>query len=231
VTPRRLRRPEDIQMESNRMRDIIPFKPEAEVLKNLVVFDLETTGLSPGDDEIIQIAAMRMIDGAIRRDDCFFTYVDPGRPIDPFIVDYTGITDRDVAGAPGPQEAVRAFSTFCDSSVLVAHNGHSFDIPFLRSVTTRSRQGLRPASYIDSMHLSWQLWGRARGVSHSLDGVVSRLRVRAGDVRRHDARGDVLLLARCVEELLGRMARARRDYRLSIYRCHLPAAARRGGRA
>jgi DNA polymerase III alpha subunit (gram-positive type) len=218
-------------MRSDRMRDIVPFEADAALLRDIVVFDLETTGLSPGDDEIIQIAAMRLVDGAIRRNDRFFSYVDPGRPIDPFITDYTGITDRDVAGAPGPQEAVRAFSEYCDSSLLVAHNGHAFDIPFLQRVSARSRKGLRAVSYIDSMHLSWQLWGRARGVSHSLDGVTSRLRVPAGDVRRHDARGDVLLLARCVVELLGRMACARRDYRLSVYRSQLPTFARRGVRA
>jgi len=213
------------------MREVVPFEPDAALLKNLVVFDLETTGLHPGDDEIIQIAALRLVDGAIRRDDAYFSYVNPGRAIDPFITDYTGISDRDVAGAPGPKEAVNAFSKFCGSSLLVAHNGHAFDIPFLHRATTRARRGLRPIHYIDSMHMSWQVWGRGRGISHSLDNVVSRLRVPSGDVRRHDARGDVVLLARCVLAMLERMTRARRDYRLSVYRSHLPAFFPRGGHA
>lgn len=213
------------------MRQIVPFEPGAVLLKSLVVFDLETTGLYPGDDEIIQIAALRLVDGNIRRDECFFSYVNPGRPIDPFITDYTGISDRDVAGAPGPREAVSAFAGFCGSSLLVAHNGHAFDIPFLHRASTRGRRGLRTISYIDSMHMSWQVWGRGRGISHSLDNVVSRLQVPNGDVRRHDARGDVLLLGRCVVAMLERMARARRAYRLSVYRGHLPAFSPRGGHA
>lgn len=212
------------------MREVVPFEPGAALLRSLVVFDLETTGLYPGNDEIIQIAALRLADGAIRRDDAFFSYVDPGRPIDPFITGYTGISDRDVAGAPGPQEAVNAFSRFCGSSLLVAHNGHTFDIPFLHRATTRARRALRPVSYIDSMHISWQVWGRGRGISHSLDHLVSRLQVPSGDVRRHDARGDVLLLARCVVAMLERMSQARRAYRLSVYRSHLPAFAPRRGR-
>jgi DNA polymerase III epsilon subunit-like protein len=206
------------------MRDIVPFDPEAALLKNLVVFDLETTGLYQ-DDEIIQIAALRLVDGAIRRDDCYFSYVDPGRPITPFITAYTGISDQDVAGSPGPQEVVRAFSKFCGTSLLVAHNGHAFDMPFLSRASLRDRPRLRPVRYIDSMHLSWQVWGRGAGVSHSLDHVVSRLGVPRGDVRRHDARGDVLLLARCVTALLDRMARVRRACRLSVYRGELPAFA------
>jgi len=213
------------------MREIVPFEPGATLLKSLVVFDLETTGLYPGNDEIIQIAAMRLVDGTIRPDDSYFSYVNPGRPIDSFITDYTGISDRDVAGAPGPREAVNEFSKFCGSSLLVAHNGHAFDIPFLQKVSTRNRRGLRPISYIDSMHMSWQVWGRGRGISHSLDNVVSRLRVPSGDVRRHDARGDVLLLARCVVAMLERMTRARRGYRLSVYRSHLPAFSPQGGHA
>ena len=213
------------------MRDTVPFDPDAPLLKSLVVFDLETTGLYPGDDEIIQIAALRLVDGSIRRNDHFFSYVNPGRSIDPFITDYTGISDRDVAGAPGPQEAVKAFSEFCGSSLLVAHNGHAFDIPFLQRASARSRRSLRPINYIDSMHMSWQVWGRGRGISHSLDNVVSRLRVPSGDVRRHDARGDVLLLARCVVAMLERMTRARRACRLSVYSSHLPAFSGRGGHA
>jgi len=213
------------------MREVVPYEPGAALLRSLVVFDLETTGLYPGDDEIIQIAALRLVDGAIRRDDALFSYVNPGRSIDPFITGYTGITDRDVAGAPGPKEAVNAFSKFCNTSLLVAHNGHAFDIPFLHRATRRARRGLRPVSYIDSMHISWQIWGRGRGISHSLDNVVSRLRVPSGDVRRHDARGDVLLLARCVVALLEQMKRARRAFRLSVYRSHLPAYSPRVGRA
>ncbi len=201
-------------------REIVPFEPGVELLRDMVIFDLETTGLSPASDDIIQIAALRMVDGTIRPRDRFSTFVKPGRPIDPFITGLTGITDDDVRDAPTAADAVGRFSAFCARSLLVAHNGHAFDIPFLQQAATANRR----VRYIDSMHLSWQVWGRSRGISHSLDGVVARLRVDSGDVRRHDARGDVELLARCVQKLLGRMADPGGGYKLSVYECSLPGA-------
>ena len=211
------------------MRDIVRFNPDDGLLRDLVVFDLETTGLSPGSDEIIQIAALRVVDGRIRPDDRFFSYVKPSRPIDPFIIDFTGITNEDVREAPLPRQAVGRFSDFCGDSLLVAHNGHAFDVPFLENSFTKSRKQTRQVSYIDSMHLSWQIWGRRRGVSHSLDHLVSRLRVRNDGVRRHDARGDVTLLAGCLLSLLDLMRTSERHHQLSVYRCHLPAISHRKG--
>jgi len=209
----------------------VPFDPEAGLLRDLVVFDLETTGLSAYDDEIIQIAALRIRDGRIRAGESFATYARPRRPIPPFITRYTGITDADVRDAPAPREAVGAFSAFCGNALLVAHNGHNFDIPFLQRVCSRGGQLVREAAYIDSMHLSWQVWGRRRGLSHGLDGVVARLGVRVRGARRHDARGDVALTAGCVLEMLGRMRKSGRAHHLNVYRCALPAPAPSRGAA
>ena len=60
--------------------------------------------------------------------------------------------------------------------------------------------GLAYRAFSDSMLMSWQLWGR-RGMSHGLDAVIDRLGVDADGLRRHDARGDALLLGRCVERI------------------------------
>ncbi len=204
------------------------FDPREGPLNDLVVFDLETTGLSPADDEIIQIAALRVVGGRIRHDDAFFSYVKPRHSIDPFITRFTGISDRDVRHASGPLDVLEKFSRYCRDALLVAHNGHTFDIPFLRQVCARRHCGVRETRYIDSMHLSWRVWGRARGVSHGLDGVVSRLRVKADGARRHDARGDVALLARCVVSLLDRLALGGAERPVNVYPCVLPAMRRRG---
>jgi DNA polymerase III epsilon subunit family exonuclease len=199
------------------------FDPRRGSLRNLVVFDLETTGLSPQDDEIIQIAALRIVDGEIAAGEDFFSYVKPRRRIDPFITGFTGITDRDVHEAPGPVEVLARFSRYCGDALLVAHNGHTFDVPFLRRACDRRRCSVRQVSYIDSLHLSWGVWGRARGVSHALDRVVSRLRVATEGIRRHDARGDVALLSRCVVKLLDRLERSADEHSVNVYPCVLPA--------
>jgi len=54
---------------------------------------------------------------------------------------------------------------------------------------------------IDSIHLSKMLFGNARGTGHSLDHLVSRLRIQSQGARRHDARGDVQILGDAVASL------------------------------
>jgi DNA polymerase III alpha subunit (gram-positive type) len=72
------------------------------------------------------------------------------------------------------------------------------------------------------MHLSWDLWGRAKGVSHSLDNVISRLDVPQDDIRRHDARGDVMVTARCIQTMVARIKEQSREVALKINTCVIP---------
>lgn len=191
-------------------------------LADLVVFDLETTGLSPSGDEIIQIAATRVRDGRVVVGDEFFSYVKPSGPISAFITSYTGVTDDDVKDAPREWEVLSAFSRYSGDSVLVAHNGHSFDMNFLRSACAQNVQPSREVEYVDSMHLSWAVWGRRGGCRHGLDEVASRLRVGAPTARRHDARGDVEMTAQCVVQLLAMLREAAQVRPVKVYVGALP---------
>lgn len=97
--------------------------------KTYVAVDLETTGLDPNRDAIIEIGALRFDeDRALER---FSTFVNPGRRIPPFITDLTGITDEDVAGAPGALEATRELQAFVGRDPVVGHSVR-FDLAFLR---------------------------------------------------------------------------------------------------
>lgn len=98
---------------------------------DVVVFDLETTGLSPYSEEIIQIAAVRMRGGRILSEEAFDTFVNPGRRISSFITNYTGISNSHVQGAPDPGEALARFSAYVGDALLIAHNGQRFDMPFM----------------------------------------------------------------------------------------------------
>lgn len=171
---------------------------------DIVIFDLETTGLSPAYHEIIQIAGVRMRGGCIQEQASFATFVKPVQRIPPFITAYTGITQAQVQGAPGAVEALREFSRFAGDSILVAHNGQRFDMPFIRESCARHALPVRTVGFIDSMTFSRRIWGGRGG--HGLDAVMSRLQLSLRGGRRHDARGDVQVLAEAVRLMWGRIS-------------------------
>ena len=98
--------------------------------RTYVALDLETTGLNPDKDAIIEVGAVKFRDGEIVEE--FTTLVNPGRPIPPEITMITRITDRDVLGAP-PFERIEApLMRFVGQAPVVGHNV-SFDLGFMRA--------------------------------------------------------------------------------------------------
>ncbi len=103
---------------------------------HLVAFDLETTGLSPRSDRILEIGAVRY-DENLHRIDQLQLIVDPQIPIPLAIQRLVGLTDADVQGAPPPLEAATQLAGFCGDAALIAHGG-TFDLLFLRALLTES---------------------------------------------------------------------------------------------
>lgn len=165
---------------------------------SFVIYDLETTGLYPDEDEFIQIAAVRYESGRLIAEDSFFSFARPRRSISSFIESYTGIGNRHVVGAPRPEEVLCGFSAWAGESTLIAHNGKRFDSKFLAATCQRHGLPTRDVDCIDSIHISKMLFGKTRGTGHSLDHVKSRLGLRETSLRRHDARGDVDILGRAI---------------------------------
>ena len=98
------------------------------------VFDLETTGMSPVRDRIVEIGAVRVEkDGTLSR---FATLVNPSTPISPAVSRIHGIDDEMVKEAPLFKEAGYAFQDFARGSRLVAHNAR-FDLSFLQESFAR----------------------------------------------------------------------------------------------
>lgn len=95
---------------------------------SFVVFDIETTGFSSVKDRIIEIGAVKVVDGKIT--DKFSTFVNPGIPVPFKITQLTSITDEMVMEAPGIDVILPQFLEFAGDSVLVAHNA-SFDVGFI----------------------------------------------------------------------------------------------------
>ncbi|MBR1797404.1 MAG: 3'-5' exonuclease [Clostridiales bacterium] len=101
-----------------------------EILTDYVLFDLETTGLYPETDEVIEIAALRVAGGEVVSE--FSTLVDPGIHI-PYVASrVNGITDDMVKGAPPMDRVLREFVDFVGDSVLMGHNIVRFDMRFIQ---------------------------------------------------------------------------------------------------
>ena len=94
-----------------------------------VVFDLETTGLSAVNNRIIEIGAVKVIEGKIV--DRFSTFVNPREPIPFEIEQLTSISDEMVIDAPVIEDILPKFLEFCEGCVLIAHNA-SFDAGFIQ---------------------------------------------------------------------------------------------------
>lgn len=105
---------------------------------SVIVLDFETTGLSPGQgDRAIEIGAVRLEQGVITAR--FQRLMNPGRRVDAFIEDYTGITNAMLSKAAPCAEVMDEFANFIASYDLVAHNA-SFDQRFLDAELQRIRR-------------------------------------------------------------------------------------------
>jgi DNA polymerase III epsilon subunit family exonuclease len=116
-----------------------------------VVVDLETTGLRPGSSQICEIGAVKITGFEIV--DEFETLVDPRVPLGAAITAITGLTDRQLRGAPPPAAAVRRFLSFAGDAVLAAHNAR-FDLSFLDRETERLTGSRIAAPVVDTVALA-----------------------------------------------------------------------------
>ncbi|MFK7880182.1 PolC-type DNA polymerase III [Roseobacter sp.] len=163
-----------------------------------VPFDTETTGLSVEEDTIVQLGAVRVLNGRIIKGEFMDTYVNPGRPIPARSTKIHHITDVHVAHAPDIADVGRAFHHFARNAVLVAHNA-PFDIGLLRKHGAQMRvEWNNPV--LDTVLLSAVVFGTNE--EHSLDALCTRLSITIPPDLRHTALGDAQATAEALVKLL-----------------------------
>ena len=166
------------------------------------VFDTETTGLLPHKDEVVQIGAVRVLNGRIVPGEAMDLLVDPGIPIPQASTRVHRVTDAMVRGRPGIDEAGQRFHRFASGSVIVAHNA-PFDMAFLRR--HQAHMGVTwDNPILDTVLLSAVLFGTAE--THTLDGLCDRLGVEIPDALRHTALGDAQATAEVLVRMLPMLA-------------------------
>lgn len=184
--------------------DLFKASPQAEALHDqaltalsFTVFDTETTGLNPsGGDEIIQIGAVRIVNGRILRSEAFDQLVDPQRSIPKAGIAIHGITPDQVKGQPTIDEVLPAFHAFCHDTVLVAHNA-AFDMKCL--AVKQSVTGVcfdHPV--LDTLLLS--ALAHPNHSRHNLDDLAQRFGLTIHG--RHTAIGDAMVTAEIVLKLV-----------------------------
>ncbi|MEM8689371.1 MAG: 3'-5' exonuclease [Pseudomonadota bacterium] len=163
-----------------------------------VAFDTETTGLSPKTDDVVQLGAVRVLNGRLVEGEFLDCYVNPGRPIPPASTKIHGVTDADVAGAPDFLTIGRTFHEFCRGAVIVAHNA-PFDMGFLRRY--EAEMGVAwDHPVLDTVLLSAVVFGITE--AHSLDALCARLGITIPDALRHTALGDARATAEALVTLI-----------------------------
>lgn len=162
-----------------------------------VVFDTETTGLNPSEgDEIIQLGAIRCVNGQLLYHETIDQLVDPKRHVPRSSVEIHGIQPDLLPGQPTIDKVLPVFHQFVENSVLVAHNA-AFDMRFLQ--LKEAVAGVKfDNPVLDTLLLSSIL--HPNQDSHTLEGLAERFNVTI--VGRHTALGDAIVTGKVLVKLI-----------------------------
>ena len=106
------------------------------MIQDYVVLDLETTGLSPKSDRIIEIGAVRVRQGKV--EEVYSTFVNPGRLLTEHTIELTGIRDENLLDAPLIEDVLEPFLDFIGNDCLLGHN-ILFDYSFVKKAAVNHK--------------------------------------------------------------------------------------------
>jgi len=156
--------------------------------------DLETTGLDAAAEEIIEFAAVRVVEGKVEGE--FSRLANPGRPLSLTITKLTGITDAALRRQPPSRAVLAEFLRFVGDDAVVAHNA-SFDVGFLK----QKSDGYFQNTALDTLELSRILYPALE--HHDLDTMTLTLGLPVE--QRHRALDDARVLVGLWQRLLERL--------------------------
>lgn len=186
-------------LEANVVNDdvAVVLNPRADDLRGAtyIVFDIETTGLSVTQNKIIEIAAVKMVEG--KEVDRYATFVNPHVRIPYNIQQLTNINDDMVRDAPDVGPVLKEFVEFAGDAVLVAHNAR-FDIGFVNAKLKELGQKPMDNPVLDTLELARMLFPTMK--NHRLNTLAAKYKVSLEN--HHRAIDDTLALGEILNGLL-----------------------------
>jgi DNA polymerase III subunit epsilon len=146
---------------------------------DFIAFDLETTGTVAGVDRIVELGAVRFINGEVEA--AFSTLVNPGLPIPPEATRVNKITNDMVKGKPAIDCLLKPFTDFCGSLPLVAHNA-PFDTAFLLSDYKLYQNPAPRGIILDTLPIARKLLPGLP--NYRLGTLVTHFNIASGDFHR-----------------------------------------------
>ena len=122
-----------------------------EYFDDYVVFDIETSGLNPNKDNIIEIGAIKYINN--KKVEEFSYLIDPEISLSEIITHVTGLTDKDLKGQKKIQEVLPKFLNFIDNLPLIGHNIR-FDYDFIEANIKKLNLNHMKNKIVDTLFLS-----------------------------------------------------------------------------
>lgn len=160
--------------------------------KSFTVFDLETTGLNASEDAIVEIAAVKIVNGVII--ECYETLINPERRIPERATNIHNITDDMVKSAPTIREIIGEFLKFCSDSIVMSYN-LSFDMSFINTAMRKYNYNIE-CEQMDILDLARKYVNSSK---HNLETVCDYLNITLNDA--HRALADTVAAAKVFMEI------------------------------
>ena len=156
-----------------------------------IVYDLETTGLYPEFEDIIEFGGIKICNGIIIDKINFF--IKPDKKISEKISEITSITNKDVENAINQLEGINKILDWIKDDILIAHNGNSFDFNFIIKKALKYNLPLPKNTCIDTLNIARGLYPSFK--SHTLGKIATKIKVEYDASDAHRADYDAIVLS------------------------------------
>lgn len=171
------------------------------IQQKFCVFDFESTGINHETEHITQIGAVIIENGRIQDAKTFNSFIKSPKPIPETVERFTGIYNTFLENAPLLKDIYNDFLEFTKDCVLITHAGYEFDLPLLLNECKRNNLQMITNPCLDTKALFSYLYPEVKEIIWT-DYLIKYYNIHDKDLRRHDALGDSILIARIFLRIL-----------------------------